>query len=44
MSSSSRVDHFHHALEYALESIGKFELFLKEAQHEAMTNISKCTI
>ena len=35
--SSSKVDHFHNALDYALKRLGKSELLHeKEAQYEAL--------
>lgn len=36
---SSPVDNFHNAPDYALERLGKSELFLKESQYEAMKNL-----
>ena len=33
------VDHFHCALEFALEKLGKAELSLKEAQYEALKSV-----
>jgi len=35
---SSSVDNFHNTLDYALERLGKAELFLKESLYETMKN------
>ena len=36
---AAAIDHFHCALEYALEKLGKAELSLKEAQYEALKSV-----
>ena len=36
---SSSMDNFHNALDYALERLGKSELFLKESLYEVMKNL-----
>ena len=36
---AAATDHFHCALEFALENLGKGELSLKEAQYEALKSV-----
>ena len=36
---AAAIDHFHCALEYALDKLGKAELSLKEAQYEALKSV-----
>ena len=37
-SSYAKLEHFHNALDYALERLGQSELSLMEAQYEALNN------